>query len=133
MSANTRTPLINDSQHSYYCLTPESDENDDSSNKSYDDEHDNFYEAINEKLSLIRDVIRNLVPLGTIKHAEELITDPVVDYVFEKCNKDPSMIFVLLYYARGLQKMIKADGHGPAVESMRTRRIECSELLAIEL
>ncbi|GBB87445.1 hypothetical protein RclHR1_13900008 [Rhizophagus clarus] len=130
MSADTRTPLINDSQHSYYCLTPESD---DSSNKSCDDEQNNFYEEINERLSTIRDVIKNLVPLGTIKHAEELITDPVVDYVFERCNKDPSMVFVVLYYARGLQKMIKADGHAPALRSMRTKRIECSELLAIEL
>lgn len=130
MSADTRTPLINDSQLSYYCLTPESD---DSSNKSYDDEHDNFYEEINEKLTIIRDVIRNLVPLGSIKHTEELITDPVVDYVFEKCKKDPSIVFIVLYYARGLQKMIKADDHEPALTSMRSRRIECSELLAIEL
>ncbi|RGB35893.1 hypothetical protein C1646_758743 [Rhizophagus diaphanus] len=133
MSADTRTPLVNDSQHSYYCLTPESDENDNSSNKSCDDEYDNFYEEINEKLTIIRDVIRYLVPLGSIKSAEELIIEPVVDYVFEKCKKDPCIVFVALYYARGLQKMIKADGNGPALISMRTKRIECSELLAIEL
>ncbi|RIA90329.1 hypothetical protein C1645_770231, partial [Glomus cerebriforme] len=135
----SRTPLISDPQHSYYSITSE---NDDSSNKSfnnynYDEQSNNSFEEINENLSIIRDIIRNLVPLGTIKVAEDLITEPVIDYVFENCRRDPNMVFVVLYYARGIQEIIKADDDdlsgGPALIGMRRKRIECSELLAREL
>jgi hypothetical protein len=136
MSADTQTPLINTSQHSYFSLS----ENDDSSSKSsksfisYNHDDQSFRE-INENLSIVRDVIENLVPLGTLKVAEDLVIEPVVDYVFEKCKNNPNVVFVALYYARGVQEMTKIvdDDDGPALTSMRNKRIECSELLAREL
>ncbi|CAI2164931.1 20420_t:CDS:2 [Funneliformis geosporum] len=102
---------------------------------SFNGDANHEYKKINENLGIVRDVIRNLVPLGAIKVAENIIIEPVVDYVFESCKRDPNMVFVTLYYARGLQEIDhhEGDSGGPALRDMRKKRIDCSELLAREL
>ncbi|CAG8676598.1 9480_t:CDS:2 [Funneliformis caledonium] len=102
---------------------------------SFNGDANHEFKEINENLSIVRDVIRNLVPLGAIKVAEGIVIEPVVDYVFESCKRNPNMVFVTLYYARGLQEIDHHEGDsvGPALRDMRKKRIECSELLAREL
>src|SRR3989337_1720336 len=65
-----------------------------------DSEQSNDFKEINENLGIVRDVIRSLVPLGTVKVAEGIIIEPVIEYVFESCKHNPNMVFVTLYYAR---------------------------------
>ncbi|CAG8435783.1 13039_t:CDS:2 [Funneliformis mosseae] len=102
---------------------------------SFNGDANHEFQEINENLGIVRDVIRNLVPLGAIKVAEGIVIEPVVDYVFESCKRNPNMVFVTLYYARGLQEIDHHEGDsvGPALRDMRKKRIECSELLAREL
>ncbi|CAG8527165.1 15216_t:CDS:2 [Acaulospora colombiana] len=150
--SDSRTNLLSPSskgsprnpEHTYYTLPPDpfSTEEEESVKSIHfhdplNDEGHNAFLEINENLVIIRDVIKNLAPLGSIKNPEELITDAIVDYVFEKCKKNQNVVFVTLHYVRGLQEVDKVhDGHGgggPAVRSMRKRRIECGEILAREL
>ena len=101
---------------------------------SFNDDSENEFKVINENLEMVRDVMRNLVPLGTVKVAKDIIIEPVIDYVFENCKQNPNIVFVTLYYAREVQEMENEnEGEGPALCGMRKKRIECSELLAREL
>ncbi|CAG8502989.1 6038_t:CDS:2 [Acaulospora morrowiae] len=144
--SDSRTNLLSsvisqNPEHTYYTLPPEtfstnSGESIRTLHQLNDDNHNAFLE-INENLVIVRDVIRNLVPLGSIKNSGDLITDTVVDYVFEKCKNHSNVVFVTLHYARELQEVDKInDVHGrggPAVRSMRRKRIECGVFLAREL